>query len=430
MIIEWWATIPDNRCMNIIRRALGAQYCPFRLPWFYEAESLWELNRRARLEDRRIRTNQGLRGEMLLATALWPLASFLQSVKRTLGRQGADLRKVAGVGRVRQLVDQLWLANRYNIGARPYFLYRLWEPERRAMVGNYVFNDVFRHLQVMMSGDDRLCLNDKLAFHRRCVEHGIPTVPMVAHFKDGAVMEWFAPRLPEKDLFAKPLSASKGDGAELWRWTGAGWSRGGRTLDEEGLVAHFSKSSEEDEHLLMERVSNHPAMAHLTSGGLATLRLVTCRGVDRPAWRLLSVMRMPVGDAEVDNMAAGGIAAAVGESGRLGPALGKDFRSGVMTRHPTTGGEIAGTELPMWQPAVDLCVSAHEAFPEMASVGWDVAITAEGPIIIEGNGKWCVELAQIPANSPVGTSPFAEWACRSLRSQGEAGPSPAACPVS
>jgi hypothetical protein len=35
--------------------------------------------------------------------------------------------------------------------------------------------------------------------------------------------------------------------------------------------------------------------------------------------------------------------------------------------------------------------------PQVRTVGWDIAITPSGPIIIEGNSKWNKDTWQIPA---------------------------------
>ena len=83
--------------------------------------------------------------------------------------------------------------------------------------------------------------------------------------------------------------------------------------------------------ILQEKVSNHRSMlGALTSGGLATVRVVTCRTPQGDVDFLPRVIRMPIGDAIADNFAQGGLAAAIdAETVRISaPAIHKDKRLG------------------------------------------------------------------------------------------------------
>ena len=50
--------------------------------------------------------------------------------------------------------------------------------------------------------------------------------------------------------------------------------------------------------------------------------------------------------------------------------------------------EIEGTKLPCWEEICDLAVSVAPHFLPMRSIGWDIALTPEGPKIVEGNARW------------------------------------------
>ena len=51
-----------------------------------------------------------------------------------------------------------------------------------------------------------------------------------------------------------------------------------------------------------------------------------------------------------------------------------------------SGGTIAGRKLLYWSETIDLVQRAHAAFPDRVIIGWDVAILADGPCLVEGNG--------------------------------------------
>jgi hypothetical protein len=99
----------------------------------------------------------------------------------------------------------------------------------------------------------------------------------------------------------------------------------------------------------------------------------------------------------VDNAHAGGIAAAVDvATGVLGPAsdLGISARLGWLDHHPTTGARITGMKLPYWDSLRSLVTRAHSTVRGAVVLGWDVAITPDGPLLIEANGGPGLEIMQ------------------------------------
>jgi hypothetical protein len=88
----------------------------------------------------------------------------------------------------------------------------------------------------------------------------------------------------------------------------------------------------------------------------------------------------------VDNQSAGGLLAAIDmETGRLGEAL-----DGLPTRrsyinHPDHGAQIRDVCVPYWGAAVRLAESVVEAFPGIRFAGVDVAVSRDGPVVLELN---------------------------------------------
>jgi Sugar-transfer associated ATP-grasp len=60
----------------------------------------------------------------------------------------------------------------------------------------------------------------------------------------------------------------------------------------------------------------------------------------------------------------------------------------AVAAHPETGLPFAGFRLPYWSDAMALVATAQRVFPELATLGWDIALTEDGPIIIEANARW------------------------------------------
>lgn len=62
-----------------------------------------------------------------------------------------------------------------------------------------------------------------------------------------------------------------------------------------------------------------------------------------------------------------------------------DKEDNIYHEHPITKEKIVGFKVPEFDAAVKLVKEAAKVVPEVAYVGWDVAISASGPVIVEGN---------------------------------------------
>jgi hypothetical protein len=49
------------------------------------------------------------------------------------------------------------------------------------------------------------------------------------------------------------------------------------------------------------------------------------------------------------------------------------------------GQPVAGRVLATWPALKALAMAAHRAFPHRILVGWDLASTVDGPVLLEGN---------------------------------------------
>ena len=58
--------------------------------------------------------------------------------------------------------------------------------------------------------------------------------------------------------------------------------------------------------------------------------------------------------------------------------------------------------LSCWNDVVDLGIRAHDHFDPFHSIGWDIAIAEDGPVLVEGNHNWGVMIGQYPRLTPLG----------------------------
>jgi len=88
--------------------------------------------------------------------------------------------------------------------------------------------------------------------------------------------------------------------------------------------------------------------------------------------------------------------------------------------HPDTGHKLAGMSLPDWGPATELCLKTASMFPGIRTQSWDIALSAQGPIVLEMNFGGDLNLHQL-AN---GRGILSDTYVRHLRSCGYRGKLP------
>jgi hypothetical protein len=160
-----------------------------------------------------------------------------------------------------------------------------------------------------------------------------------------------------------------------------------------GLIDYMK---ERNYDLVEEYVVQHHSIMELSPSGLNTVRIFT-QNIGGEIHFLGARFRISVNSA-VDNLGAGNLAAPVDlDTGVVtAPAVYSDITKGDDEYHPVTGKRITGFALPFWHEVIDLARRAALYTPENRSVGWDIAITEDGPEIIEGNHNWCKLLWQLP----------------------------------
>lgn len=356
---------------------------------------------------------------------LWPFGVLIAAIWFTY-RNGAIVAARTGRSIVGQFSDQLRIAVTAGLLPAWYYVFELYRPGRLGLARSYLTRGqtkkgVYRLFARVRASSSPL--SDKGQFAQYCAERQIPTMRVLLSAVGGQLHGPVrAPdALPEIDLFVKPARSCGGRGAERWDYLGDRHYRsvGDETLSAAQLLERIRSMSPDRPYLIQERARNHPAIADLSNGALNTVRMISCLDEqDRPE-AMGAVLRLAVGrNTTVDNVHAGGLHAAIDlNSGALSRAtdIGLDARMGWIDRHPDTGAPILGRVLPFWTDVLALVRRAHAAFGDWLVVGWDVAILADGPRLVEGNCRPDVDLIQRPLGVPFGNGRFGELLAFHLR---------------
>lgn len=181
-------------------------------------------------------------------------------------------------------------------------------------------------------------------------------------------------------IIAKPINMTKGKGVF--------------ELDRSKPNKELALSVIGQEILLEEFVVQHPLMC-FDNKSVNTLRINTIIDSHGDVHIIKSTLRCGIGASIVDNYAAGGVAYPVNSIyGRVEGPGGNSMRGQELFIHPGTDIFMVGKEIPYWNKVLDLVCDAAKKIPQVRFIGWDVAITQEGPILIEGNTRPSAELIE------------------------------------
>lgn len=350
---------------------------------------------------------------------------LVRLLRDTLQERGLHRRPpVAGEARLaRRILDQNRLLLSNGIRPRDYYALGLDRPTWSAAAKREFIGGVAEAwLEAVNPRAYRMFSDDKLVFKRYMTGVGLPVPRLLGVFggpgasEDGYPLrtldhlrDWLNTRKIE-NVVIKPMRGIKGWGVMVIgpRLAEDTWARlpdGRLTFSE--LATHLARYDQQPGFLVEERLESHPTLNAICPGVVHTARIIT--GLEGDDVRVLAAaLRIGMGDVPVDNFAQGGLVAPIAlDSGTLGPA--RERRNpGPLAAHPRTGARIEGVVLPDWQAALELTRTAARHVPFNRCLGWDIALTTSGPVILEANDVWDANVIQLSQNrgilgTPLGT---------------------------
>ena len=161
--------------------------------------------------------------------------------------------------------------------------------------------------------------------------------------------------------------------------------QGGQAVDADD---YFKSIACPSEGLVFEvYIEQHPTMKGLNSTSLNTIRVLVVWPYDVDEPKIVGgFVRIGRAGSLVDNTTAGGLSALVDvEFGKIGSAHYKPPHPDLFSVHPDHGAKIEGVVIPFWDEAKNLLIKTMPLFPSIRYCGFDVAISIEGPMIVELN---------------------------------------------
>ena len=152
--------------------------------------------------------------------------------------------------------------------------------------------------------------------------------------------------------------------------------------------------------LLEDVVDQHPDVERLHPGSVNCMRIITLLDDDGQPHVLYAVQKMGKGDSFSDCNCL--FAPVDLETGKIKyPGHSGNTPLGIVyDEHPDTHVPLVGYQLPYVKEAAAMCLEAAKVVPQVRYVGWDVAMSKDGPEFIEGNTYCAHDFWQLPPHTP------------------------------
>ena len=290
-------------------------------------------------------------------------------------------------------------------------MYKRSVGDYRKFIGRRRIHRVQR--EVFAGGPDITLLEDKTRFAHYMEERGLPSPRILAHtegmtivsgesrhtiddFDDAVViLRQICARSSSGRIFVKSREGMGGKTA----------FKIDATVDADD-VRDLRQLMRTQSLLLQEQIVQADEIDRLYPHSINTVRIHTYRRSPAEAAEVFgALLRVGTGGRLVDN---GGLFAPIDQAtwtlGRVGWSLlqrgGRTF-----AQHPDTGIRFEGYQVPFGDQVTKICQKAAAAF-ERSFIAWDIALTPDGPTIIEGNHNPHLIMAQIASGGIKGDKHF------------------------
>ncbi|NBH60262.1 hypothetical protein D1155_01060 [Anaerotruncus sp. 80] len=264
---------------------------------------------------------------------------------------------------------------------KDYVAYRFWETDEETQKTYFTKGDANALRKKYNTNKENVaCFRNKNEFNE---VFGDCLGRVWTYNKDVSLEEFTEKFKNEKKVIYKPLSASCGSGVQVF------------DISEDSVETSYDRIKTLPVGIVEGYLIQHPDMSRFSKRAVNTLRVVSVFKDDE-VHILYAAFRMAGGDAVVDNFHNGGVLALIDlESGKvMTDAI--DLSGKIYETHPATGEIIKGFQVPYWDEVKALIDKAGRIVEGVGYVGWDIAVTESGPVLIEGNTSPAPNVLQLP----------------------------------
>ncbi len=297
-----------------------------------------------------------------------------------------------------------------------YLEMRLWDPEfcarsdLKEFVGNWGMRRIWKMANfvpgVQVLATNKIAASAILEAYGLSVPHqaglhAVSVVPGHGRTSTPEALESFLLQDLSYPAFGKPLSGNQSLGSVSLnsRDASSGMLVGqdGKKIAAKALAHEIHDNYATGGYIFQSRLIPHEAVRAVCGERTATVRVLTIAGSQGPSV-FRACWKIPAGANGVDNFwRPGNLLASLNlEDGTIRRVVcGSGLAMTEVDQHPDTHTRLLGMKVPLWEEICAAALAGAAAMSDFGLLGWDIAATSSGAVIVEVNDTPDVVMHQI-----------------------------------
>ena len=304
-----------------------------------------------------------------IMSSIWDRFEW-ESVKRMLNN-AREVHKYSGKPTLFILLDMANCILHDHVGYMEYNLFHFVGKSKKDRATYITFDDSQKLFKMLNDREYIPLFNDKLSFNKifsSCLGRGF------LDLAEASEEDFVSFCQGKETIFAKPADSCSGKG--IYR---------NFKVNEDADLHELYEYLKSEKLYVEDTILQHPEMSRLNPTSINTVRVTTVLDKDNIPHVMYAILRIGMEGMSVDNVGSGGIYTVLSKEGVIDHPCWSDKTISTYVNHPSSGMKLTGFQIPYFEEVLELCRKAAKVEPHVRYVGWDIAITENGPVIVEGN---------------------------------------------
>lgn len=305
---------------------------------------------------------------MAMSAGRWLMNKFKDINRDRLDKHIEIIHKNTGKSKFYIKLDMLWNFLTRGTGYTDYFRCNFIELSNKEKDTFATAKRFYKLLAYLNSEEYIVVLSDKLIFNelfrnylkRDFINLRVSSAEDLKAFLKG-----------KTTVFAKETHGEGGHGITKYK-----------VADIKDVDALYKELKEKDQLLVEDAIIQHEDLNQINPYVVNSFRVITLYK-DGQAHMIANALRINQDDAEVIGC-TNDLYFSIGADGRIDSNVVDDYGN-VYDTHPMTGKRFSDVYIHGVSDAFEMCRQAHQRIPQVRYIGWDVAFSVNGPVLVEGN---------------------------------------------